>query len=64
MWLIAGILVFALLMMVATLAYFRWHPIHRIFELELEKINRLGDYYFGVNYSAIKNLGFREKLCR
>lgn len=27
MWLIAGILVFALLMMVATLAYFRWHPI-------------------------------------
>jgi GntP family gluconate:H+ symporter len=27
MWFIAGILVLALLMMVATLAYFRWHPI-------------------------------------
>jgi GntP family gluconate:H+ symporter len=27
MWLIAGILILALLMMVATLAYYRWHPI-------------------------------------
>lgn len=27
MWFIAGILVLALLMMIATLAYFRWHPI-------------------------------------
>lgn len=27
MWLIAGILVLALLMMVVTLAYYRWHPI-------------------------------------
>lgn len=27
MWLIAGILILALLLMVATLAYYRWHPI-------------------------------------